>query len=39
VFAFRPSKGFEVVENPAMEPIADEVETRLGRVLDTLSGD
>lgn len=38
VFAFRPSKGFEVVDNPAMEPIADEVEARIGRVLDNLSG-
>jgi uncharacterized protein (DUF302 family) len=37
VFAFRPSKGFRIVDNPAMEPIADEVEQRIERVLARLA--
>jgi len=36
VFAFRPSKGFEIVDNPAMSAIADEVEQRIARVLEGL---
>jgi len=36
VFAFRPSKGFEIVDNPAMGAIADEVEQRIARVLEGL---
>jgi hypothetical protein len=36
VFAFRPSKGFEIVDNPAMGAIADEVEERIARVLEGL---
>ncbi len=36
VSAFRPTTGFEMVGNPAMSPIAEEVEARLERVLARL---
>ncbi len=36
VAAFRPTKGFEIVDNDAVQPIAAEVEERLGRVLGAL---
>jgi len=36
VAAFRPTRGFEMVDNEAVQPIAEEVERRLGRVLEAL---
>ena len=36
VAAFNPTAGFRMLDNPAMEPIAAEVEQRLRRVLDAL---
>lgn len=36
VAAFNPTAGFRMLDNPAMGPIAAEVEQRLRRVLDAL---
>jgi uncharacterized protein (DUF302 family) len=36
VFAFKPSIGFKMVDNPQVGPVADEVEARLTRALDQL---
>jgi len=36
VAAFKASAGFSLVDNPDMAPIAEEVESRLRRVLDRL---
>ena len=38
VAAMKPSGAFELVDNPAAEPLAEEVESRLTRVLDALTG-
>ena len=36
VAAMKPTGAFDLVDNPAAEPLADEVESRLIRVLDAL---
>jgi uncharacterized protein (DUF302 family) len=36
VAAFSPSAGFRMLDNPAIQPVAAEVEERLQRVLDRL---
>jgi uncharacterized protein (DUF302 family) len=36
VFAFRPTTGFEIIDNPAMAEFAREVESRIERALDRL---
>jgi len=36
VAAFKPSAGFQMVENDAVQPIADQVEAALQRTLDRL---
>ena len=36
VAAFKPTAGFSLVDNPDVAPIAEEVESRLRRVLDRL---
>jgi uncharacterized protein (DUF302 family) len=36
VAAFKPSEGFQMVDNPDMGPVAQEVEERLERVLASL---
>lgn len=38
IAAFKPSIGFEMVDNPDVQPIAHEVEARLNRVLDRVAG-
>lgn len=38
VAAMKPTGAFELVDNPAAEPLAAEVESRLTRVLDGLTG-
>lgn len=38
VAAMKPTGAFELVENPAAAPLAEEVESRLTRVLDALKG-
>ena len=37
VSAFKPTAGFSLVDNPEVAPIAEEVESRLRRVLEHLS--
>jgi uncharacterized protein (DUF302 family) len=37
VAAFRPSVGFQMIENEAVQPIASEVEERIERILDQLN--
>ena len=37
VAAFKPSAGFQMVDNDAVQPIADEVEVSLQRALDRLA--
>jgi uncharacterized protein (DUF302 family) len=37
VSAFNPTAGFRMVDNPAVQPVAAEVEARLLRVLDRLA--
>jgi uncharacterized protein (DUF302 family) len=37
VAAFSPTAGFRMVDNPAVQPVAAEVEARLVRVLDRLA--
>jgi uncharacterized protein (DUF302 family) len=38
VFAFSPKAGFSLVDNPDVQPVADDVEARMERVLDKLAG-
>ncbi|MCG6964183.1 MAG: DUF302 domain-containing protein [Acidobacteria bacterium] len=38
VAAMKPTGAFELVDNPAAAPLAEEVESRLTRVLDGLTG-
>ena len=37
VAAFKPTEGFQLVDNEAVQPLAGEVEERLVRVLESLS--
>ncbi len=37
VAAFKPTAGFSLVDNPDVAPIAEEVESRISRVLDRLN--
>ncbi len=37
VSAFKPTEGFSLVDNDAVQPLAEEVEERLTRVLESLS--
>ncbi len=39
VAAFKPTAGFSLVDNPAVAPIAEQVEERMRRVLDRLAGE
>jgi len=38
IAAMKPTAAFDLVDNPAVAPLADEVESRLIRVLDRLAG-